>query len=161
MSEQQNTRQPEGKTAGTGKAETDAAAKKVKTASSGKETEVESITEVEMVPGNESATTGKTASDTGQAETDVTAEKVKTASSGKETEAESTTEAKTAPENESTTTGKTTAGDGMDYYRKCYPREREFHRTSDGQVFLSRDLSMAKKHQRSVDQAKEVTTIKA
>lgn len=49
--------------------------------------------------------------------------------------------------------------DFMDHYRKVYPKEPCFHVTSDKQVFLSRDLPLAKRHQKTVDEKKEVETI--
>jgi hypothetical protein len=49
--------------------------------------------------------------------------------------------------------------DFMDHYRKAYPKEQCFHVTSDKQVFLSRDLSLAKRHQKTIDERQEVKTI--
>jgi len=46
-------------------------------------------------------------------------------------------------------------------YKKGYPKEKAFHVTSDYQVFLEKDLAMAKIHQKTVDANKEVQTIKA
>ena len=46
-------------------------------------------------------------------------------------------------------------------YKKSYPKEKTFHVTSDKQVFLSKDLDMAKLHQKSVSVEGGVQTIKA
>lgn len=45
-------------------------------------------------------------------------------------------------------------------YAKRYPKEKEFHITTDKQVFLSRDLSLARAHQRSLGGDGQVETIK-
>lgn len=47
----------------------------------------------------------------------------------------------------------------MAHYKKAYPKERAFHVTSDNQVFLSADLQLAKKHQKTVDEKQDVETI--
>jgi hypothetical protein len=44
-------------------------------------------------------------------------------------------------------------------YRKAYPKEKQFHITSDKQVFLGKDLHYAKMHQKQADANKQVTTI--
>lgn len=41
-------------------------------------------------------------------------------------------------------------------YLQAYPAEKEFHITSDGQVFLGKDLMYAKVHQQSLKDGKEV-----
>jgi len=46
-------------------------------------------------------------------------------------------------------------------YKKSYPDEKTFHVTSDNQVFLGKDLALAKMHQRKADANKEVQTVKA
>lgn len=50
--------------------------------------------------------------------------------------------------------------DGMKSYFDTYPGEKELLRTSDGQVFLSKDKQWAALHQKSIDPAEEVQTIK-
>lgn len=47
----------------------------------------------------------------------------------------------------------------MDHYRKAYPKEKRFHVTSDNQVFLAADESLARRHQKTLDATKEVETI--
>lgn len=44
------------------------------------------------------------------------------------------------------------SNENMDAYFNCYPREKVFYRTTDGQVFLSDDASVsyAKNHQRKL-----------
>ena len=46
-------------------------------------------------------------------------------------------------------------------YKKAYPKEKAFHVTSDNQVFLEKDLALAKMHQKKTDATKEVQTIEA
>lgn len=41
-------------------------------------------------------------------------------------------------------------------YLSAYPNEKEFHITSDGQVFLGKDLLYARVHQHSLKDGKEV-----
>lgn len=43
---------------------------------------------------------------------------------------------------------------------KAYPKETAFHVTSDKQVFLGKDLNLARFHQRSLKTEGEVQTIK-
>jgi len=45
-------------------------------------------------------------------------------------------------------------------YKKSYPNEKTFHVTSDYQVFLGKDLALAKMHQKKADANKEVQTVK-
>jgi len=49
---------------------------------------------------------------------------------------------------------------GMKSYFDTYPDETEFLRSSDGQVFLSKDRQWAALHQKSIDPQKAVETIK-
>ena len=68
------------------------------------------------------------------------------------------------PEQEQEKQGKQTDGKLsalMASYRKSYPGEKTFHVTSDYQVFLGKDLALAKMHQRKADAGKEVQTVKA
>ena len=45
-------------------------------------------------------------------------------------------------------------------YMRAYPKETAFHVTSDKQVFLEKDLNLARFHQRSLKTEGEVQTIK-
>ena len=46
----------------------------------------------------------------------------------------------------------------MKPYIKPYPGEKEFHVTSDGQVFLSKDKVLAIEHQRQLDKENSIQT---
>lgn len=48
----------------------------------------------------------------------------------------------------------------LESYVKAYPKETVFHVTSDKQVFLEKDLNLARFHQRSLKTEGEVQTIK-
>lgn len=48
----------------------------------------------------------------------------------------------------------------LESYMKAYPKETAFHVTSDKQVFLEKDLNLARFHQRSLKTEGEVQTIK-
>lgn len=48
----------------------------------------------------------------------------------------------------------------LESYMKAYPKETVFHVTSDKQVFLEKDLNLARFHQRSLKTEGEVQTIK-
>ena len=48
----------------------------------------------------------------------------------------------------------------LESYMKAYPKETAFHVTSDKQVFLGKDLNLARFHQRSLKTEGEVQTIK-
>lgn len=48
----------------------------------------------------------------------------------------------------------------LESYVKAYPKETAFHVTSDKQVFLEKDLNLARFHQRSLKTEGEVQTIK-
>ena len=45
-------------------------------------------------------------------------------------------------------------------YVKAYPKERTFHVTTDKQVFLEKDLNLARLHQNSLKNGEKVQTIK-
>ena len=48
----------------------------------------------------------------------------------------------------------------LESYRKAYPKEKAFHVTTDKQVFLEKDLSLARLHQRGLKNEGKVQTIK-
>ncbi len=48
----------------------------------------------------------------------------------------------------------------LESYLKAYPKEKAFHVTSDRQVFLEKDLSLARLHQRELKNEGKVQTIK-
>ena len=48
----------------------------------------------------------------------------------------------------------------LESYLKAYPKEKAFHVTSDNQVFLEKDLSLARLHQRELKNEGKVQTIK-
>lgn len=48
----------------------------------------------------------------------------------------------------------------LEPYLKAYPGERTFHVTSDKQVFLEKDLNLARFHQRGLKNGEKVQTIK-
>lgn len=48
----------------------------------------------------------------------------------------------------------------LESYRKAYPKEKAFHVTTDNQVFLEKDLSLARLHQRGLKNEGKVQTIK-
>ena len=52
---------------------------------------------------------------------------------------------------------KTEAPDFLKGYTKAYPKEKVFHVTTDKQVFLGKDYSLAKAHQNSLGKG-EITT---
>jgi len=86
--------------------------------------------------------------------------KANTAASKEKKETKPEPETKTTPVTESNKAATTKSEpDFMDHYRKAYPKEKCFHVTSDKQVFLSCDLSLAKRHQKTVDETKDVKTI--
>lgn len=86
--------------------------------------------------------------------------KASTAVSKEKKETKPAPETKTPPVAESNKAAMTKSEpDFMNHYRKAYPKEKCFHVTSDNQVFLSVDESLAKRHQKTVDKTKEVKTI--
>ncbi len=48
----------------------------------------------------------------------------------------------------------------LEPYIKAYPKERTFHITTDKQVFLEKDLNLARLHQRSLKNGEKIQTIK-
>nr|WP_306449049.1 hypothetical protein [Odoribacter splanchnicus] len=48
----------------------------------------------------------------------------------------------------------------LEPYIKAYPKERTFHVTTDKQVFLEKDLNLARLHQRSLKNGEKIQTIK-
>lgn len=70
--------------------------------------------------------------------------------------AEDATE-KTAPAKTAKQPQKAKMPDFMKGYIKAYPKERVFHVTTDKQVFLGKDYSLAKAHQKSLGKG-EITT---
>lgn len=88
-----------------------------------------------------------------------TKEKEETKATEKESTTKVATPAVSTPEEGVETKATEKKADFMDHYRKAYPKERSFHVTSDKQVFLSGDLALAKRHQKTVDASKEVETI--
>lgn len=48
----------------------------------------------------------------------------------------------------------------LEPYIKAYPKERTFHVTTDKQVFLEKDLNLARLHQRRLKNGEKIQTIK-